>query len=66
MSGSSGVTWTGDVWVSSCTLCDDHTAFNSLLSVIYMEKLKKDTDVVHTDSDFRSYIKSLFCLTFAV
>ena len=41
---------------------DDHTAPKSLLSVIYMEKLKEDTDVVCTDSDFRSHIKPLFII----
>ena len=63
MNVSPGKTWTGNIWVSPFTLFDDHTAPKSLLSVTYMEKLKEGTGIIHTNSDFKSHIKSLFCLT---
>lgn len=51
----------GNIRVSPFSVFDDCTAPKSLLSVMYMGKLREDTDIVHMDSDFRSHIKSLFC-----
>lgn len=39
--------------VSPFTVFDDYTAPKSLLSVMYMGKLREDTDIVHMDSDFK-------------